>query len=63
MSQVRTTLTLDEGVLLLPEKDAPISTVVPSTGREPREVGEIPAVIALSAGDRRVARTVAGERC
>ena len=51
----RDRIVVTRGALLLPEKGAPISMVVPNPGREPREVGEIPAVIALSSGDRLVA--------
>lgn len=51
----RDRVVVTRGALLLPEKGAPISMVVPSPGREPREVGEIPAVIALSGGDRLIA--------
>jgi TolA-binding protein len=50
------------GALLLPEKAAPISLVVPQPGKAPREVEEIPAVLTLGGGDRliadRKARTV-----
>jgi TolA-binding protein len=50
------------GALLLPEKAAPISLLVPQPGKAPREVEEIPAAIALAGGDRliadRKARTV-----
>ena len=51
----RDRVVVTRGALLIPEKGAPISMVVPAPGREPREVGEIPAVIALSSGDRLVA--------
>jgi outer membrane protein assembly factor BamD len=43
------------GALLLPEKAAPISMLVPVPGKAPREVEEIPAVLTLSNGDRLVA--------
>lgn len=51
----RDRVVVTRGALLLPEKSAPISMVVPNPGREPREVGEIPAVISLATGDRLIA--------
>ena len=58
----RDRVVIARGALLLPEKGAPISLVVPQPGKAPREVEEIPAAIALAGGDRlvsdRKARTV-----
>jgi TolA-binding protein len=51
----RDRVVVTRGALLVPEKGAPISMIVPSPGRDPREVGEIPAVIVLSNGDRLIA--------
>jgi hypothetical protein len=39
------------GALLLPEKAAPISFLVPTPGRAPRAVEEIPSMIAMASGD------------
>jgi TolA-binding protein len=40
------------GALLVPERSAPISLLVPQPGKAPREVEEIPAAITLAGGDR-----------
>jgi TolA-binding protein len=39
------------GALLLPEKAAPISFLVPTPGRAPRQVDEIPSMLATAGGD------------
>lgn len=43
------------GALLLPEKAAPISFLVPTPGRAPRQVDEMPALLATAGGDWLVA--------
>lgn len=50
------------GALLLPEKSAPVSFLIPTPGRAPRQADEIPSMLAMAGGDwlisDRKARTV-----